>query len=176
MWSPMCAVSSGNTTAYAILNANCNIQMITVVVKLCLGTEGKLKFAFCEENLCLSVEVPGGFVFEPWCVTTIHRLPFTPGLLLPEFCPPILTPQGEGFQRRENQKLREETKSAFQGLVCGNQMRGLARIWSPSNHEWYAEGISLKLKTKLLLWIRKPDRRTMTHQNFLTPQTLSLCL
>ena len=50
-------------------------------------------------------------------------------------CPPIPTPQGEGFQSRKNQKLRDrgKKKSAFQGLMCGNQMRGLAQIRSPGN-------------------------------------------
>lgn len=35
--------------------------------------------------------------------------------LLPLLCPPIPTPQGEGFQSRKNQKLRDGEKKCFSG-------------------------------------------------------------
>lgn len=84
-------------------------------------------------------------------------LPFTSRPILPAFCPPILTQQGEGFQRSLHQKL-EEKKLLFRALMCGNRMRGRAQIRSPGNRGWYAAGISLKLETKQSLWISKPNQ------------------
>lgn len=40
-------------------------------------------------------------------------------LLPPPRCPPILTPQGEGFQRRKNQKLRTGKKVLFRVWCVG---------------------------------------------------------
>lgn len=97
-----------------------------------------------------------------------YRPPFTLALLLPLLCPPILTPQGEGFQRRKNQKLRDGgKKKCFSGSDVWESNERPSSNPVARQPKWYAEGISLKLESKQSLWISKPTTGLTTHPNSL---------
>lgn len=75
-------------------------------------------------------KVPGGFVFGPWCVTS---LPFTPGPFCPRPAHPDRPSGGKGFRGDWIKSSRR--KNCFWGaLMCGNRTRGRAQIPSPGNH------------------------------------------
>lgn len=125
---------------------------------VCTLKERRLAHLLSESWICVCKEGSRGLCFQAlMCDQQPTGLPFTSRPILPAFCPPILTQQGEGFQRSLHQKLKEK-KLLFRALMCGNRMRGRAQIRSPGNRGWYAAGISLKLETKQSLWISKPNQ------------------
>ena len=82
-------------------------------------------------------------------------------------CPPIPTPQGEGFQSRKNQKLRDgkKKKKCFSGSDVWESNERPSSNPVARQPKWYAEGISLKLESKQSLWISKPTTGWTTHPN-----------
>lgn len=63
-----------------------------------------------------------------------HRPRFTLALLYPALPTHTDTAGGRVSEQKESKAEGQgKKKSAFQGLMCGNQMRGLAQIRSPGN-------------------------------------------
>ena len=83
-------------------------------------------------RICVCKEGSWGLCFQAlMCDQSLSGLPFTPGLFCQCSAHPYCHSRGRVSGRDWIKSSRR--KIAFQALLCGNRMRGLAQIRSPGN-------------------------------------------